>query len=155
MSRSIVENGKHVWRYRAGQEDPQAFISLIHEVGVYKILDINKDGEIEEYTADEYFFDMNKKIADAYSDVITIRAKDIQGLKNLSNSLEDKVKKELDLFNERFENTDEYVSFEQLEKDISFMKENCPNVWFYKMVKSMVNYIDSNPKEEYHFVGEV
>ena len=43
MSRNIVENGNSVWRYRQGQEDPMAFISLVHNIGEYRILEINNE----------------------------------------------------------------------------------------------------------------
>ena len=155
MSRTILENGNFIWRYRAGQKEPHALISLVHNIGEYRVLELDKDCEMHEYTADEYFLDMKKSIADAYSDVLKIKGEDIQKLRNLYVSLEDKIKSELDLFNQRFEGSDMYVGFEELENDICFMEENCPNVWFYKMVKNMVRYIDENPKEEYYFLGEV
>lgn len=155
MSRSVIENGNCVWRFRAGQTDTHAFVNLIHEIGDYKILDFNSEGEIVEYTADTYFFDMNKRIVDAYGDVLTIKNDDIDKLKKLSKSLESQIKNELDLFNKNFKDSDKYVSFEQMEKDIEFMNENYPGVWFYKMVNSMINYIDNNPKQVYHFLGEV
>lgn len=155
MSRNIVENGNSVWRYRQGQEDPMAFISLVHNIGEYRILEINNECGVKEYTADVYFFDMKKKITDALGDLLIIKGEDINRLKKLANSLESKVKNELELFNKNFKDADKYVSFEQMDKDIEFMNKNCPNVWFYKMIKSMVSYIEKNPKDEYRFLGEV
>ena len=155
MSRSVNECGNYIWRYRAGQEDSIACVSLIYKVGDYKVLELDENYEIVEYTAEEYFFGMKKTIADAYSDVLIIKKEDIDSLKGLYNSLDKNINKELDLFNKSFKDADKYVSFEQMEKDIDFMKENCPNVWFYKMVESMVHYIENNPKEIYYFMGEI
>ena len=155
MSRSIAECGNFIWRYRQGQEDPMAFVSLLHQVGDYKILEVNSDGEMQEYSPDVYFNEMNKEITDAFGDLLTIRDADVNKLKELLDFLKDSLDNQLELFNLNFKDKDAYVSFDELEKDIEFMKKYCPRVWFFKMVNSMVKYIDSNPKDVYYFMGEV
>ena len=162
MGRYVYEQGDFVWKYVFGVQPSEQY-RIAKEYGIGTLTyDVCKQAEDDDGSIIEDEYENIELTEEEYENsnyeccgyILHLRYEDIPKLINIYETMPN-YNKAKQIESKMWEGNDNGIAFSDFESGNKKIFKVCPDYYFSKMVEEFVKHMESNPKDDYYFEGEM